>query len=156
MLIWRCTSVRLAPLQPTHESGVRVYARVCVFSGPILGNTADGSQPHVSPWRAFTQDWWVRFYSSLSSLLPICSLSPPFLSSNRHCEHSSGEIDLIKGWIRIFSNLPWVFMSYTLFLKGKVFHFSFVRITPNGIHRKNSLCLRFCLCHNIIFALYYL
>lgn len=147
MLIWRCTSVRLAPLQPTHESGVRVCARVCVFSGPILGNTADGSRPHVSPWRAFTQDWWVRFYSSLSSLLPICSLSLPFLYSNRHCEHSSGEIDLIKGWIRIFSNWSWI---------CEVFNFSSIKITPKGLNCKNSLCLSFSLCHNIIFALCYL
>lgn len=69
MLIWRCTSVCLDPLcSPPVSQGSE-----CVFLRPILGNVTDGNRPHVSPWRPFTQDWWVRFYSSLSSVRSICS-----------------------------------------------------------------------------------
>lgn len=124
-----------------------VCARACVFLVPILGNTADGSRPHVSPWRAFTQDWWVRFYSSFSSLLPICSLSLRFLYSNRHSEHSRGEIVHIKGWIGIFSNLPWI----CEFVKVK--NFISVPLESHQMDCKHSLGLSFC--HTIIFALYW-
>ncbi len=130
MLIWRCASVRL---EPTHESGMRVCVKVCVFLRPILGNTADGSRTHVSPWGSFTQDWWVRFYSSLSSVRPICSLSPHFLYSNLHAEHSSGDMDDKRGWVRIFSNWLWIFHLH-YFLKEKCF-ISVPLITPNGLQK---------------------